>query len=346
MLGRSLRHARREESLVGCRAMSWQWLVVRVAAGVLGTVVLLLAWANSAAAGSAPPRAFAASTQPTLILRNGLDNESPFFSTDGEILGFQVNSRRYPNDYNVEIEDRAGHRTYINAPGTEGFSGGIDGATIVYSEWDGTNERLKLFDLSTGQRTDIPALDTATTAHDYHPTISGPWILFTRADSPRWSKVLLFNRISGELRTLGSISAHRGGTFVYSGQVAGNYAVWGRATASSDDVFRYQIDTRTNTLLRRPRGVFGRYNPAVTAAGTAYWEQQSSACRPQVQIARETRGGRLRILTTIPSGVDAGHLYAVSGKKGPVLLYSQGTYKGCERSESKPGPGAIYLLKG
>ena len=158
--------------------------------------------------------------------------------------------------------------------------------------------------------------------------------------------MLLFNRISGELRTLGSITAHGTSAFVESGQVAGNYAVWSRVTASGYDVFRYQIDRRTNTLLRRAPGVFARYNPAVTATGATYWEQQSKACRPPVQIATETRGGRLRILATIPSGVDAGSLYAVSGKTGAFVLYSQGTYQGCERSESKSGRGAIYLLKG
>jgi hypothetical protein len=320
-------------------------LVLPVAAGVLRPVVLLLSfsWGNGAVARSAGPRGSVASTGPTLILRNGLDNQAPFFSREG-ILGFQVNSRRYPNDYNVEIEDQAGHSAFINTPGTDGFSGGIDGATIVYSEWDGTNQHLKLFDLATGQRTDIPALDTA--APEYHPTISGPWILFTRGDRSSTTEVLLFNRISGELRTLASITAQGPGAFVYSGQVAGNYAVWGRVTASGQDVFRYQINTGTNTLLRRPRGVFARYDPAVTAAGTVFWEQSSNACRPQVQIASETRGGRLRILATISAGADAGYMYAFSGRTGAFVVYSRFTYQGCERSRSKSGRGAIYLIKG
>ena len=321
-------------------------MVLPVATGALGTILSLLAfsWGNSAMARSAGPRALVASTRPTLILRNGLDNEAPFFSTDGGILGFQVNSRRYPNDYSVEIEDQAGQSAYINAPGTEGFSGGIDGTTIVYSERDGTNQHLKLFDLATGQRSDIPALDTA--APDSHPTISGPWILFTRGDRASSTDVLLFNRVSGELRTLASITAHGTRAFVYAGQVAGNYAVWGRVTASGQDVFRYQINTRTTTLLRRPRGLFARYDPAVTAAGSVYWEQSSNACRPQVQIAGETRGGRLRVLATIASGADAGYMYAVSGKNGAIVLYSRFTYQGCEHSQSKAGPGAIYLIKG
>jgi hypothetical protein len=284
-------------------------------------------------------RASVASVRQILLRRNGLDNQIPFGAADGYV-GWEENSRRYPYHYDVVVADPTGTIRYINAPGTDGEAGGIDGTTIVYSEFGTTSVHLKLYDLTTGIRTDIPQLDTA--APDYHPTISGPWILFTRGDRGRTTRVLLFNRISGALRQLTTITPHRTRAFVYSGQVAGNYAVWGRVTKQGQDIFRYRIDTRVNRLLRRPRGLFARYDPAVTPAGTAYWEQTSNACRPTLQIVAQKPGGRARIIETIHAGNDGGYMYAEAGSGKTDLLYSRFTYRGCEVTQSSQSPGALY----
>jgi hypothetical protein len=185
-------------------------------------------------------------------------------------------------------------------------------------------------------------LDTA--APDYHPTISGVWILFTRGDRTKTTAVLLFNRASGQLRQLASITAHGSRTFVYSGQVAGNYAVWGRVEPQGQDIYRYRISTHSNMLLRRSRGTFARYDPAIAPTGTAYWAQSTAACRPSVEIVRQALRGGPRVLTTIPAGADAGYMQAVSESGATKLLYSRFGYQGCETSRSTQTPGALFEI--
>jgi hypothetical protein len=155
--------------------------------------------------------------------------------------------------------------------------------------------------------------------------------------------VILFNRDTGEQRLLAKATARGKRRFVYSGQVAGNYAAWGKVAPGGQDVSLYDIAAGTTSVLTRPRGIFARYDPAVTASGTVYFAQTSSACRPPVELVRQPLGGSPAALARLAAGADAGYMYALAGGAETDVVYSRFRYGGCERGGS-PRPGAIFKL--
>src|SRR4051812_8063662 len=141
---------------------------------------------------------------PTLLLRDGRDNAEPF--AGGGYFGWVRNSRADPYTYNLVVKRPDGTLVQVNEPGTSADGGGIDGTTVIYSEInDDGRSRLMRFDLTTGERALIPRMPGSR--HDSHPTVSGPWILFTRGDRLLKTRVMLFNRNTGELRELAAINA-------------------------------------------------------------------------------------------------------------------------------------------
>ncbi len=88
------------------------------------------------------------------------------------------------------------------------------------------------------------------------------------------TKVLLYNTQTHALRTLGSDSGRY--RYVYSGQVNGDYAAWGRVRPGGPDVYLYRISTQTNTTIPRP--VHDQYNPSVAADGTIYYFRSGNEC--------------------------------------------------------------------
>src|SRR5262249_27396912 len=115
------------------------------------------------------------------------------------------------------------------------------------------------------------------------PSISGQWVLFTRyVHTTRTTKVLLYNTHSHELRTLATDRGRN--RFVYSGQVNGDYAVWGSVRSSGQEVYRYQISTNANTLV--PRATLWQYNPSVARDGAVYYTRSEDACGAGVSLVR------------------------------------------------------------
>jgi hypothetical protein len=209
----------------------------------------------------------------------------------------------------------------VNADGTAAAGGGLYGNTLVFYQYKGgyAGDVLR-YNLTSHHRSKFPP-KVDTRYDEYHPTISGHWLLFTRyIDTTNTEKVFLYNTRSGSLRMLGSATgAHRD---VYSGQVNGDYATWGRVRPNGQDVYLYRISTKETTTI--PRHVFAQYDPSVASDGTVYYERSGDECGAYVKLVRYPPGGPATVLYSFPIGIDGGYTYVDEPSNGTLdFFYAQ-----------------------
>jgi len=206
----------------------------------------------------------------------------------------------------------------VNRAGTHGFSGGFVDDTFVYQEIRGRQSNLQVYDLALGTRHGPPA--GVNTRHwEWHPTISGDWLLFGRSNNAsRTDLVILRNVVTGETRTIDRLrwGAHR---IAEPGQVAGNYAVWYRCTPRCD-VFLHDIALGTTTRIPNPQGK-QQYDPSVTSDGTVYFVRSGRGCGASVRLVRVPPGGPETVLTSLGAGRDSFHTFALEHAQGASLYF-------------------------
>jgi hypothetical protein len=198
----------------------------------------------------------------------------------------------------------------VNAPGTSGFSGGFRDNEIVYQQVDGNRSDIRFFNLFNHQRRNPPS-GINTRFWEWHPTVSGDWLLFGRRNfRTRVDTIVLRNLVSGRSLVLDRLPRARanGGRFAEAGQVNGNYAVWFRC-ASGCDVFRYDITNGTKVKIPNP-GDHWQHGPSVAEDGTVYLIRSGLRCGAAVRLVRYPLGGPATVITALPSGRDSYHTYA------------------------------------
>jgi hypothetical protein len=205
-----------------------------------------------------------------------------------------------------------------NRPNTHGFSGGFVDDTLVYQESKGRQSSIQIFDPVLGTRTGPPA--GVNTRHwEWHPTISGDWLLFGRGNrGARTDSILLKNVSTGQTILLDRRpwGARR---IAEPGQVAGNYAVWFRCTPKCD-VFLYDIALGTKTKIPSPAGK-QQYDPSVTSDGTVYFVRSNRGCGAAVRLVRVPLGGPATVLTSLGAGRDSFHTFALEHSQGVSLYF-------------------------
>jgi hypothetical protein len=236
-------------------------------------------------------------------------------SADADHLAWTQLTRRAATLF---IKPGGGARERVNRPRTNGYSGGFEGGTFVYQESRGRRSDLQLYDLASGDRSAPPA-GVNTRNWEWHPTISGEWLLFARAHlSERADLIVLRNLVTGETRVLDRLRWRRG-TVAEAGQVNGNYAVWYRCTPACD-VFRYDIAAETTTRIGNP-GRRQQYDPSVTSDGTVYFVQSGRGCGKSVRLVRQPLEGPRRALASLGGGRDSFHTYALENANGTTTVY-------------------------
>ena len=147
--------------------------------------------------------------------------------------------------YDLYARPFVGPAFKVNADGTNGGGGGIDGTTLVYSQWKaGRPGNLHLMDLVTRIRTKLPAV-VNTRGDEYWPSISGDWIQFQRK-THRFRREYIYNTSTHELRQLDEVPATG---YMESGQVTGNYVTWMKCGRVTCKVRLYDIAAQTRTVL-------------------------------------------------------------------------------------------------
>ena len=240
-------------------------------------------------------------------------------------LGWTQNSRKARYHYNVFLQGPHGKVMRLNRPGTQAFGGGIAGTRVLYEEERNFRGRLVLYDTSARTYTDLPITGNLGAGV---PTIAGAWILFTRGVRGGETSVWLYNRITGESHRVARIRPKQGKRrFVYSGQVSGNWAAWGRVRSRRQDVFLTNVTTGKTLSIKRPPGVRNQFDPAVAPSGTVFFER-NEPCRRlchggRGQLVEQRRTGHPRVLLTLRKGQNAGYMYAASGENRTRLLYGR-----------------------
>jgi hypothetical protein len=279
------------------------------------TLRLAVAWRSAAAAlvlaAVAAPAAGALVPAPVRATAVNESNPAAGWGADGsEYIAWTQNSAAYPRRYNAYIQRGTDPKIKLNTVG-QGWIGGIDYPTVAYQQIYNGRSDLKLYDLATGIRSNPPT-GANTARWEWHPTISGEWLLFNRDDnaSPT-QRVILFNRTTGAATLLASVT--RAEHYLLANQVNGNFAVWTKCAPRCDV---YKRDIAAGRTVRLPKPVTTppryQYGAAVTSGGTVYLARAGRTCGSGVRLIRygagdATYGTRV---ATFPPGVDTAIGYA------------------------------------
>jgi hypothetical protein len=263
------------------------------------------------------------------VVATTLDESIPAadWSADGTAgyLAYSRNSLAAPKAYHAYLRTTRNGVTKeirLNTRGS-GWAGGVDAPLVVYQQVVGDDSNVKFYDIATRTRSNpLPGLNTFN--WEWHPTISGDWILFGRRtfSAPRSDVVLLVNRLSGIGRILSS--ATRFG--LSPGQVNGNWAVFARCITLCN-VFLHNIEAETTIRLARPDpdsdDPVHQYSPAVAPDGTVYLIRGFAHCADALSIVRygadDPSTGT--VIATVPRGRYVLTTFVRAGTDGSTELF-------------------------
>jgi hypothetical protein len=270
----------------------------RIAAALAATVACLLL-----------PLAGAADAGP--VRTSKLEETVP--TANGAFFAWTQNSKRHPKHHDVYARKfgTSTVRFKVNPSNTSGFTGGIDRSTntLVYTQIRRGQADLKLFDLDTRTRTNIPGVNTSAT--EFFPSISAKDILFTRfANATSTYSVLLYDRTTHVTKVLWS-----GNAFAASGQVNGAWSVWNVCpVGAACNVYRYNSSSG-NTLRLANVQKLDQYAPSVTPAGTVYFARSGTKFTQNSRLVRFPFGGAQEVVLSLKkaSGIGSTWVYTAAG---------------------------------
>jgi hypothetical protein len=271
--------------------------------GVCFTIVVLSALAASLPSASSP-----ALGGPVLHSRAG--EFQPVRSR--RYLAWERNTRAHPGRYAVYARRRSGPKFRVNARGTEGANGGIEGTHLVYQQFRKRTSDIKFFDLARRRRRNPPK--GINTRHwEYWPSISGDWIMFGRYARRGNRKIVVANVRTGEARVIARTSSKD--AFLGPGQVNGAWAVYAECTPTTKcDVYRYNLATRAKSRVPNP-GFYQRA-PSITPSGTVYFARARHRCGRSVRVMRHALGSRVKTVRRLADGIDVGDTYVFARGAG------------------------------
>jgi len=234
-------------------------------------------------------------------------------------IAWQQNSTTRPRHYDVITRPvDGGPRFRVNAPGTNGANGDIEGDLLVYQQFERGRSGLRFYDLTTHERTNPPA--GINTEHwEYWPSMSGTSLLFGRLQGNGTRRLILFDLSTG----LGRMLARTRGpdAFLAPGQVNGDWAVWHRCRSESEcNIVLYRISTGESQVIPNPRDR-KQHSPSVDRDGTVYYVRESGECGNRSRLMDRSPGGPSEELWRLPNGDDIGRTHAQLRRLGTTILY-------------------------
>ena len=278
----------------------------RSAAGVLAAAVAMLLL-PMAGAGNAD-----------VVRDSKLEETVP--TANATYLAWTQNTKRHPKHHDVWARKFGPTTTKfkVNAPDTSGFTGGIDPSTntLVYTQIRHGQADLKLFNLETKARLNVPGANT--TAVEYFPSLSGNDILFTRyANATSTYSIQLYDRVAQTTQQLWS-----GAAFAASGQVNGNWAVWNVCpNGAACNVYRYNMTTENAFRIPNLQEL-DQYAPSVTPAGTIFFSRSGfQDFTAHNRLIRYPFGGPSEIALALKGGKGIGSTWAYTGSGPTTKVY-------------------------
>jgi len=170
-----------------------------------------------------------------------------------------------------------------------------------------------------------PTIGVNTQGWEWHPTISGPWILFGRLrSSTHRRQMILFNLSSQQFILLADRpEGPATNPSMTPGQVNGNFAVWEQCTATACNVWEYDIAAATKTRI--PNTTPGHYNYAasVDSVGTVYFAHSGRSCGGAI-IEKRPVGGPTSIIVALRGrDVESSYFGDSLGNSPPSLLFAK-----------------------
>ena len=271
----------------------------KLAVVVLAAAALVVSAAASLAASSPVP-----------VKATPRNEISPAAGNDWFAWSKSRGTRESPFDVYAQQTGYAAFK--VNPKGTQAYTGGIDGTTLLYQlirGRTGARSDLRLYDLATRRQPPMPA-GVNSSQWECCGTISAGWILYSRGES--YSRdtqlILLRNLTTGEQRVLDALRNRKGLTS--AGQLNGNFAVWRRCNPHPRcQTFRYDLATASATALPTAPGKVV-YAPSVNEYGTAYYVQSDPGCGKAVQLVKQPLDGGAEVIASIPPGRDIDVTYA------------------------------------
>jgi hypothetical protein len=263
------------------------------------------------------PTREARAVTPTLMLGRNRVGEFQGVRAGG-FIAWQQNSRQSPSHYDLFARPLGGSGGFkVNAAGTNGANGGIDGTVLVYQQFGKGRSDVKLFDLADRTRRSLPR-GVNTAQWEYWPSMSGDHLLFGRLSPKGVRRIILFDVASRDAKSLATVKGP--GTFLAPGQVNGDYAVWSTCTTRRRcKVVLYRISDGTKTTIPNPGG--RDHAPSVTPDGVVYFARSGGRCGNGTKLLRFLPGGPVTVLWRLPSGDDVGttRAYLDAGGETHVL---------------------------
>ena len=186
----------------------------------------------------------------------------------------------------------------VNPKHTQAWPGSIDGRTLVYQQTARDDSDIRFWDVMTHARSAPAGVNTPR--WEWHPTMSGDWILFGRIRfRPHRSRVLLHNTSTNQTITLADVKGRSD-----PGQVSGDWAVWDQCVHRQCSVYRYDIAGDQTT--KAPPTDVGKqqHYPSVTSPGTVYFAHSSTGCGRRVKLVEWVTGQPLHVLIAFHPGVE------------------------------------------
>jgi hypothetical protein len=253
----------------------------------------LIAFLTVGALGVFAALAAATVTGPFPVKFEAGNQQNPAASADG--FAWTHAPADHPNRTHVRVEEtpiNGEDDIRVNPVGTRAWTGGIDGNTLVYQEFDDGNSDIRLANLSafpTVTRSDPPpGINTAR--WEWHPTISmdttgETWILFGRQNVATGAQhVIAFNETDQLSRVLASTDRRR--YALYPGQVNGDWATWTSCKPNCNVFYVNLVDGPSVVKVPRPSRVAHQYASSVTEDGTVYFVKSGRGCGTNVGIGR------------------------------------------------------------
>ena len=252
----------------------------------------------------------------TPVLATRLNEENP--AAAGAYFAYSQNSRKRPRRYDAYVRSGRGPPIKVNAPRTQGWIGGISGTTLVYQQVPRNGHSdLKFFDLATRKRSDAAGFNTR--GWEWHPSISGDWVLVGRS-SPDVDYMILRSVSTGRQVVLDKRAEADSSFDLAPGEVNGNYAAWTKCENGTCAAYRYAIAEALTTPLPPPAGK-AHYAASVDGSGTVYVGRSGNGCGNGAEIWRYPLVGVPSLLLKLPRGQDFRFTYATTASTGATEVY-------------------------
>jgi uncharacterized repeat protein (TIGR01451 family) len=191
-------------------------------------------------------------------------------------LAWSQNSLARPNHFDAFVKAGSAVPRRINPSGTQGFlwGGGIEGDTLVYSQFVRGVADLKLYDLATGTRSSPAGVNSRYSENG--ASLSSGWLLFRRTNFATSTERIILHDRNG-IEPDRELAVGSGRAYAQPGTVAWPWATWFRCpNFARCQAWLYNIQTQVPTAVPNPNGR-SQYAVSVTEDGTLYFAEAGNA---------------------------------------------------------------------